>query len=83
MDYELSLCRKSDYGQYQTLDGTPAPSLLLMSVKMFLVFSQNRLCPVVCPFPPFFNPHSSLINLINYDTKRYSLRLGLGTYVQK
>ena len=71
MDYELSFCRKSDYVQYQTLDGAQAPSLLLMSVKVFLVLSQNRLCPVVCPFPPFCNPHSGLIN---DDTKGYSLR---------
>ena len=68
MDYELSFCRKSDYVLYQTLDGAPAPPFAYMSVKVFLVLSQNRPCPVISPFPPFCNPHiSGLLIMILKD----------------
>ena len=35
MDYEFSFCRKSDYVQYQTLDGVPAPPFCLCPLKCF------------------------------------------------
>ena len=58
---------KSEYVQYQAIDGEPAPPLLLMSVKVFLVLRQNRPCPIVCPFLPFCNPHSVLLMMILKD----------------